>query len=83
MIWNIILRSACLTTQQHQYPLWNVSFFKHHRRVEHRDGTSTKKIAPVRKTIHSLGVMRELLGASNDRYLAFLSQLARIIHEGP
>ncbi len=53
----------------------NVSFFKHHRRVEHRDGTSSKKIAPVRKTIYSLGVMRELLGASNDRYLAFLSQL--------
>ena len=25
----------------------NVSFFKHHRRVEHRDRTSSKKIAPV------------------------------------
>lgn len=33
------------------------------------------KIAPVRKSIYSLGVMRELLGASNHRYLAFLSQL--------
>ncbi len=53
----------------------DVSFFKHHRRVEHRDGTSSKKIAPVRKTIYSLGVMRELLTASNHRYLAFLSQL--------
>ncbi len=53
----------------------DVSFFKHHRRVDHRDGTSSKKIAPVRKTIHSLGAMRELLGASNYRYLAFLSQL--------
>ncbi|MFH2010127.1 MAG: MarR family transcriptional regulator, partial [bacterium] len=53
----------------------DVSFFKHHRRVDHRDGTSSKKIAPVRKTIYSLGVMRELLGASNHRYLAFLSQL--------
>lgn len=53
----------------------DVSFFKHHRRVEHRDGTSSKQIAPVRKTIYSLGVMRELLGASNYRYLAFLSQL--------
>ena len=53
----------------------NVSFFKHHRRVDHRDGTSSMKIAPVRKTIYSLGVMRELLGASNQRYLAFLSQL--------
>ena len=53
----------------------DVSFFKHHRRVEHRDGTSSKKIAPVRKSIYSLGVMRELLGASNRRYLAFLAQL--------
>jgi len=53
----------------------NVSFFKHRRRVEHRDGTSSKKIAPVRKSIYSLGVMRELLHASNYRYLAFLSQL--------
>jgi len=53
----------------------NVSFFKHHRRVDHRDGTSSKKLAPVRKTIYSLGVMRELLGASNRRYLAFLDQL--------
>ena len=53
----------------------DVSFFKHHRTVEHRDGTSSKMIAPVRKTIYSLGVMRELLGAANRRYLAFLSQL--------
>lgn len=53
----------------------DVSFFKHHRRVEHRDGTSSNKIAPVRKTIYCLGVMQELLAASNHRYLAFLSQL--------
>jgi hypothetical protein len=53
----------------------DVSFFKHHRRVDHRDGTSTKKIAPVRKTIHSLGALQNLLGASNRRYLAFLAQL--------
>ncbi len=53
----------------------DVSFFKHHRRVDHRDGTSSKKIAPVRKTIYSLGAMQELLGASNRRYIEFLSQL--------
>ena len=53
----------------------DVSFFKHHRRVEHRDGTSSKQIAPVRKTIYSLAAMPELLGASNQRYIAFLSQL--------
>lgn len=53
----------------------NVAFFKHRRTVEHRDGTSSKKLAPVRKTIYSLGVMRELMTASNRRYLAFLTQL--------
>jgi hypothetical protein len=53
----------------------NVSFFKHHRRVDHRDGSHSMKIAPVRKTIYSLGVMRELMQASNHRYLQFLSQL--------
>ena len=53
----------------------DVSFFKHYREVEHRDGTVEKKMAEVQKTIYSLGVMRELLGASNQRYLAFLSDL--------
>jgi hypothetical protein len=53
----------------------NIGFFRHHRRVDHRDGTSSMKIAPVRKTIYSLGVMRELMYASNRRYLQFLSQL--------
>src|SRR4051812_27633965 len=33
----------------------DVSFFKHHRQVEHRDGTSETKLAPMQKTIYSLG----------------------------
>ncbi|MEK7281032.1 MAG: MarR family transcriptional regulator [Chloroflexota bacterium] len=53
----------------------DVSFFRHHRTVEHRDGTATAKLAPVQKTIYSLGVVRALLGAANQRYLAFLSEL--------
>ena len=53
----------------------DVSFFKHHRKVEHRDGTSETKLAPMRKTIYSLGALRELLTAANRRYLAFLSDL--------
>lgn len=53
----------------------DVSFFKHHRTVEHRDGTRETKLAPVKKTLYSLGVMRELLGAANRRYLEFLSSL--------
>jgi hypothetical protein len=53
----------------------DVSFFAHHRRVEHRDGTSQTKLAPVRKTIYSLPVLRTLLEAANRRYLEFLSTL--------
>jgi len=51
------------------------SFFKHHRKVEHRDGTSTTKLADVRKTIYSLPVLTELMSAANRRYLAFVSEL--------
>lgn len=53
----------------------DVSFFRHHRTVEHRDGTRETQLAPVKKTLYSLGVMRDLLGASNRRYLEFLSSL--------
>lgn len=53
----------------------DVTFFKHHRRVEHRDGTTSTRFAPVRKTLYSLGVLRELLGAANRRYLEFISAL--------
>jgi hypothetical protein len=53
----------------------DLSFFKHYREVEHRDGRKVKQLAGVQKTIYSLGVMRELLGASNRRYLDFLSDL--------
>ena len=54
----------------------DVSFFRHHRRVEHRDGTSETKLAPMQKTIYSLAPLREVLNAANHRYLAFLSDLA-------
>ena len=39
----------------------DVSFFQHHRRVEHKDGTWTMKLAPVKKTIYSLPALCELL----------------------
>jgi hypothetical protein len=54
----------------------NVSYFKHRREVQHRDGTVDMAVAPVKKTIYSLGVMRELMAAANRRYLAFISDLA-------
>jgi hypothetical protein len=53
----------------------DVTFFRHHRRVEHRDGTWEMKEAPVRKTIYSLLSLRELMRAANRRYIEFISSL--------
>jgi hypothetical protein len=53
----------------------DVSFFRHYRQVEHRDGTRETKWAPMQKTIYSLPALRELLAAANRRYLEFLSTL--------
>jgi hypothetical protein len=53
----------------------DVSFFKHYRQVVHRDGRTEMKNAPIQKTIHSLGAVREVLSAANRRYLEFLSVL--------
>src|SRR3990172_5604893 len=54
----------------------DVSFFRHHRTVEHRDRTRETKLDPMQKTIYSMAPLRELLLAANRRYLAFLSDLA-------
>ena len=51
----------------------NVSFFKHYREVEHRDGTKTMKFAPLKKNIYSLTLLSLLFKASNRRYLEFIS----------
>lgn len=53
----------------------DVSWFKHHRKVEHRDGTCTTQQADVKKSIYSLSVLREMLQAANRRYLKFISKL--------
>lgn len=53
----------------------NVSFFKHHRKVEQRDGTTVYKLAPLKKSIYSLGDLQELLAAANRRYLDFISAI--------
>jgi len=53
----------------------DVSFFKHHRKVEHRKGPSTRALAPVKKSIYSLIDLREILFGCNRRYLAHLSAL--------
>jgi len=53
----------------------DVSFFKHHRRVEHRDGTWEMKTAPLKKSIYSLPMLVELMKASNRRYIEFISAI--------
>ena len=54
----------------------NVAFFKQYRQVQHRDGSTTMRWAPMKKTIHSLPALREVLSASNQRYLKFISSIA-------
>jgi len=54
----------------------DVSFFKHHRKVEHRDRHTTRELAPLKRTIYSLIDLREILLGCNRRYLEFLSALA-------
>jgi hypothetical protein len=53
----------------------DVTFFRHYREVEQRDGNRVTKYAAMKKTIYSLGALRELTAASNRRYLAFVMQL--------
>jgi len=54
----------------------DVSFFRHYRRVEHRDGSSELKVASMTKSIYSLGALGECLGLANMGYLAFVSELS-------
>jgi hypothetical protein len=53
----------------------DVSFFKHHRYVEQRNGERVFKLAPLRKSIYSLKDLRQVMHAANDRYLAFMACL--------
>jgi len=53
----------------------DVSFFKHYRKVEHRDGTQSRKLAQMKKGIYSLTPLRDLLLAANHRYLQFISAI--------
>jgi hypothetical protein len=53
----------------------DLTFFKHYREVEHRDGSRETKWASLQKSIYSLPALRELLEAANRRYLEFLSAI--------
>lgn len=49
-----------------------VTFFRHCREAEQRDGARVMKYAPMKKTICSLAALREVLEAAHRRYLEFL-----------
>ena len=53
----------------------DITFFKHHRRVEHRDGSWEMKPAPMKESISSLPDLMGLLNGANRRYLEFLGTL--------
>jgi len=55
---------------------YDVSFFKHHRTVEQKDGQKRFKLAPMRKTIYSMvpDLQLVMMGA-NQRYLDYISTL--------
>ena len=53
----------------------DVTFFKHHRTVEHRNGTAALKLAPMRKSIYSLPALHSLISAATHRYLDFLAAI--------
>ena len=53
----------------------DVSFFKHYRTVEHRDGTTSQEQAAMKKNIFSLPVLADLMKAANGRYHEFISAI--------
>lgn len=54
----------------------NVAFFRQYRQVQHRDGSTTTKWAPMKKTFYSLPPLREVTQEANQRYLKFISDIA-------
>jgi hypothetical protein len=53
----------------------DISFFKHYRKVEHKDGTSSKKFTSMRKYIYSLRPLIKIARAANRRYIEFISTI--------
>jgi hypothetical protein len=53
----------------------NVSFFQQYRKVQHRDGSTTTKWAPMKKSIFTLPALQARLLAANQRYLKFISDI--------
>lgn len=53
----------------------DITFFKHYREVEHKNGTKTNEVAKLRKYIYSLNQLNTLLSACNRRYIEFISAI--------
>jgi hypothetical protein len=53
----------------------DITFFHHHRKVVHRDGSSEYKVAALKKSIYSLTDLAELMAAACRRYLDFVGTL--------
>lgn len=53
----------------------DVSFFRHYRKVEHRDGTSSMKLTGMKKGLYSLGPLTGILLNANKRFLKFISDI--------
>jgi hypothetical protein len=64
---NIILRIETTVNK--------VNFFQQYRKIQHHDGTTSTKYAPMKKTIYSLPPLAETLRAVNRRYIKFLSDI--------
>jgi hypothetical protein len=69
-IYDKFSRVLCIETTSN-----GISFFKHHRKVEHRDGHSTRELANLKKSIYNIIDLREIMLGCNQRYLAFLDSL--------
>lgn len=53
----------------------DVSFFKHYRQVEQRNGPPVRKYATMKKGIYSLAPLAQLLREANYRYIEFISTI--------
>jgi hypothetical protein len=54
---------------------YDLTFYKHHREVVKRDGTTEWRVAPRKKSLYSLGTLFGLMEATCRRYLEWLSLL--------
>src|SRR5260221_87805 len=55
--------------------IYDLTFYKHHREVVKRDGSKEWRVAPLKKSLYSLGDLFGLMEATCHRYLEWLSRL--------